>query len=123
MAVSAFAADAWKVCGRPYPVRSIIPYGDGVLLATASGVRYVTPELDVLFSTVSGLETSSFYALALCDAGIFAVSEYGLIAGWNMETLNWNIANRCNSSIHRQWTNKCKCYSLCSYSNIHRRCK
>ena len=94
MTISAIAADSWKVFGRPYPVRSLITYGDGVLLATASGVRYVTPDIDVLFSTVTGLETASFYALAQCDAGIFAVSEYGLIAGWNMETLNWNIANR-----------------------------
>lgn len=94
MAVSTFAADVWKNFGRPYPVRSIIAYADGVLLATASGVRYVTPEIDVLFSTVTGMETSSFYALAQCDAGIFAISEYGLIAGWNMETLNWNIVNR-----------------------------
>ena len=94
MAVSTFAADVWKNFGRPYPVRSIIAYADGVLLATASGVRYVTPEIDVLFSTVTGMESSSFYALAQCDAGIFAISEYGLIAGWNMETLNWNIVNR-----------------------------
>lgn len=94
LAMSAFAADSWRNFGRPYPVRSIMPYGDGVLLATASGVRYVTPDLDVLFSTVTGMETSSFYALAQCDAGIFAVSEYGLIAGWNIEASVWNVVNR-----------------------------
>ena len=94
MSVSSFAEDLWRNFGRPYPVRSYITYGDGVLLATASGIRYLTPDLDVLFSTVTGLETSSFYALTLCKEGIFAVSEYGLIAGWDIETANWNVINR-----------------------------
>jgi hypothetical protein len=94
LAVPSFAADVWRNYGRPYPVRSYITYGDGVLLATASGIRYLTPDIDALFSTVTGLETSSFYAMTLCDEGIFATSEYGLIAGWNIETANWNVVNR-----------------------------
>lgn len=94
LSVPSFAEDLWRNFARPYPVRSYITYGDGVLLATASGIRYLTPDLDVLFSTVTGLETSSFYALTLCKEGIFAVSEYGLIAGWDIETANWNVINR-----------------------------
>ena len=89
-----FAADVWRNYGRPYPVRSVLAYNDGVLLATASGIRYITPDIDVLFSSVTGLETSSFYALTLCDEGIFATSEYGLIAVWNTETANWIVINR-----------------------------
>lgn len=89
-----FAADMWRNFGRPYPVRSAIVYGDAALFATASGIRFITPEIDVLFSTVTGLETSSFYALTQCDDGIYAISEYGLIAGWNTENNTWNVFNK-----------------------------
>lgn len=94
LAVSSFAEDLWRNFGRPYPVRSVFAYGEGVLLATASGVRFITPDLDYLFSTVDGLETSSYYALAACDDGIYAISEYGHVAGWNTENLTWNVVNR-----------------------------
>jgi len=94
LAMPSFAADVWRNYGSPYPVRSGLTYGEGVLLATASGIRFLSPDADYLFSSVDGLETSSFYALTLSKAGIFAVSEYGLIAGWNIEKEYWNVINR-----------------------------
>lgn len=94
MAASAFAADQWRNFGRPYPVRSIMPYADGALVATASGLRYITDNIDALYSTVNGLGTSSFYAIATCGNGYFAVSEYGLVARWDMTYENWIVYNR-----------------------------
>lgn len=97
---SAFAADLWLNFGRPFPVRSILPYSEGVLVASATGLRYITrtkdstQNIDAFFSTQSGLGTSSFYALSTCGNGIFAVSEFGLVARWDTDHENWIVYNR-----------------------------
>lgn len=94
MVSSVIAADQWRNYGRPYPIRSIMPYANGVLVASASGLRYVTNSIDALFSTIHGLGTSSFYAIATCGNGYFAVSEYGLVARWDIQSESWIVYNR-----------------------------
>lgn len=100
MLSTAFAADLWLNFGRPFPVRSIMPYSEGVLVASETGMRYITrtkdstQNIDAFFSTQSGLGTSSFYALSTCGNGIFAVSEYGLVARWDTDHENWIVYNR-----------------------------
>lgn len=94
MVSSVFAADQWRNFGHPFPIRSIMPYANGALVATVSGLRYVTHSMDILYSTVHGLGTSSFYALATCVNGYFAVSEYGLVARWDMLYEQWIVYNR-----------------------------
>lgn len=94
LASSAFSADYWRNFGRPYPIRSIMPFNEAVLVATPVGMRLRTERDDVLFSVVDGLGTSSFNTLVTCDAGVFAISEYGLVASWRMEDLKWTLYNR-----------------------------
>lgn len=94
MLSSAFAADQWFNYGRPFPVRAIMPYSEGVLVASATGMRYIAKDIDALFTSVSGLGTSSFYALATCEHGVFAVSEYGMVARWDMDYSNWIVYSK-----------------------------
>lgn len=94
MVSSSIAADQWFNYGRPFPVRSILPFGEGVLVASATGMRYIAAGIDALFTSVSGLGTSSFYALATCNHGIFAVSEYGMVTRWDMDASRWIVYNK-----------------------------
>lgn len=89
-----FAADEWMNFAEPAPIYSVIPYQSGVLMGTAGGLRYWSPERDVMFTSKDGLETSSIYGVASSPAGVFAVSEYGMIARMNDGGNSWRVVNR-----------------------------
>lgn len=94
LATSAFSAGDWRSYSYPFPIRSSITYGSGVLLATDGGIRYRTLENDHVFHSENGLETSSFFALANSALGAVAVSEYGLVAILNKDGQAWRVLNR-----------------------------
>ena len=95
LSVNLFAVDRWGAFSDPFPIRDAIPLGDnGVLLATEGGIRYRTLDVDNVFHSEHGLETSSFYALASSNHGVFAVSEFGLIARYLPEEIRWKVLNR-----------------------------
>lgn len=91
---SAYAADEWRNYGNPYPIRSVLSYSNGVLLATESGIRYLSTEFDTLYTSVNGLDASSYYALTSTEAGVFAVSEYGVIVYWNTDLKGWSVLSK-----------------------------
>lgn len=94
LAVSANSADEWRSFSKPFPIRSVIPYGDGIMLATDGGIRFRTMDGDFVFHSERGLETSSFYAVVKDSLGTFAVSEYGLVAALNDNATSWRVLNR-----------------------------
>ena len=89
-----FARDGWANFSTPFPIHSAELYGDGVFLATDGGVRYRTVDDDILYLSVNGLETSSFYAVAKSSEHLYAVSRYGLIAQMNDSYAGWKVINR-----------------------------
>lgn len=91
---SAFTAESWLAFSRPYPIRSCIPFGAGVLLATDGGVRYRATNSDVVFHAENGLETSTFYSVLGNDDRVYAVSKFGLIAEMNVKNHGWHVLNR-----------------------------
>lgn len=90
----AIAAGDWRTFSHPFPIRGAVAHGDGVLLATDGGIRYRTMDGDFVFHSEDGLETSSFYAVAKSSLGVFAVSEYGLIATMTGDGSSWRVVNR-----------------------------
>lgn len=93
--VNAIASDAWNAFSNPFPIHSVIPYGaDGIMLATDGGIRYRTLSGDYVFHSENGLETSKFYSIANSSLGVFAVSEFGLIAKLAENGTKWNVSNR-----------------------------
>lgn len=93
-AASVYAADEWHNYGNPYPIRSVLSFSNGVLLATEAGIRFRSVDFDTLYTSVNGLEASSYYALASSEAGVFAISEYGVIVHWNPDLRGWSILSR-----------------------------
>lgn len=75
-----------------------MPFNEAAIIATPVGIRYRDANTDVVFSVVNGIGTSSFYAIKACDAGVYAVSEYGLVARWNTQNMNWIVDNRSYES-------------------------
>jgi len=94
MVSAAFSADECQSFSNPFPVRSVIAYDNGILLATDGGIRYRTIDGDFIHHSENGLETSSYYALAASKVGTFAASEYGLIASINHDGRSWRVLNR-----------------------------
>ncbi|MBR4784768.1 MAG: gliding motility-associated C-terminal domain-containing protein [Fibrobacter sp.] len=91
----AFAADAWHNYSVPFPIRDAVPADeDGVWLATEGGVRYRDSVNDYVFTPANGLEASNFYGIANTPIGVYAVSEYGLIARMNDDFASWKVLNR-----------------------------
>lgn len=90
----AFSASDWRSYSSPFPIRSAIPFGDGVLLATDGGIRFRTLDGDFVFHSENGLETSAFYAVVNSPLGVFAVSEFGLVAAMNPDGTSWRVLNR-----------------------------
>ncbi len=88
------AADSWRNYANPFPIRDAFAYGDGVMMATAGGIRYRTTSYDYTFTSVDGLETSSFYSIVPSFAGIFALSEYGKVVYFDTQTNRWRVINR-----------------------------
>lgn len=86
--------NVWLGFADPYPVHSAVSLGEDVLLATDGGVRVRSPEKDILWTSASGLETSAFYGLVNCTLGLFAVSEFGIIANYDYSAAKWHVLNR-----------------------------
>ena len=90
-----FAADRWGAFSDPFPIRDAVLYGDhGVMLATDGGIRFRSLDADLVFHSEHGLETSTIYALAISDYGVFAISEYGVITQFDQEKLSWRVQSR-----------------------------
>lgn len=94
LASAAFSAKEWQSFSHPFPVRSVIPYDEGILLATDGGIRYRTSYGDFIYHSDNGLETSAYRALAASAAGTFAASENGLIAKINSDGKSWRVLSR-----------------------------
>lgn len=86
--------DVWVDFADPYPIRSAVSLSEDVLLATDGGIRVRSPEKDILWASASGLGTSSFYGLVNCSLGLFAVSEFGIIANYDYSKGEWNVLSR-----------------------------
>ncbi len=93
--LSAYAADIWQNYSVPYPIWDAAP-GDkgGVWLATGGGIRYQDDLNDIVFTPANGLEASTFYGIVNTPVGVFAVSEYGLIARLHDDFATWRVKNR-----------------------------
>lgn len=63
-------------------------------MATDGGIRYRTETGDFIFHSEQGLETTSFYAVVSSGLGVFAVSEYGLVAALAEDGKSWKVLNR-----------------------------
>lgn len=80
IATAAFA-DEWLNFSNPFPIKSAIPSGEGLLMATGGGIRYRTNVADDMYTTSSGLGDQSVSAVvATKDAGVFSVSDNGIIS-------------------------------------------
>lgn len=88
------AASNWWSYSNPIPIRDVIPFEDGVLLATGGGVRYRSKNADILYHSANGLETSNIYSVVSTAFGVFAISEYGRIAIFNAAQNSWKVLNR-----------------------------
>lgn len=92
---TAFAGlEEWLVYSSPFPVHDAIPHWGGALLATSGGIRYRTIDGDYVFHSENGLETSDYRAVVKSPLGIFAVSEFGVVAQMNDDGKRWSVLNR-----------------------------
>ena len=90
---TAFAVDEWINFSSPFPVKSAIPYGDGLLMATGGGIRYRTNTADDIYTTSNGLGDKSVSAVVISDSlGAFAVSDNGIIS--TMIGRKWEVVSR-----------------------------
>ncbi len=79
------AADKWGAFSDPFPIRDAAPFGEfGVILATDGGIRYRTPLEEAIFHSENGLETSRFNAVVTTEQGTYAISEFGLVAKFQL---------------------------------------
>ena len=93
--LSAYAADVWQNFSVPYPIWDAAPADKGgVWLATDGGIRYKDDASDFVFTPANGLEASNFYGIVNTPMGVYAVSEYGLIARMNDDYTWWKVKNR-----------------------------
>jgi hypothetical protein len=78
---TAFAAEDWANFTNPFPIRGAVPNADGLLLATAGGIRYRTYNADDMYTSANGLGDQSMSAVVVSDSlGVFSVSDNGVIA-------------------------------------------
>ena len=95
LAVCVGATDKWGAYSDPFPIHDVILLGeDAVLLATDGGVRYRTPTDEYVYHSEHGLETSRFYSVVSSEMGIYAISEYGLVASFGGSDKPWHVLNR-----------------------------
>ena len=80
IATSVFAQDMWFNYSSPFPIKTAIPFGEGLFLSTGGGLRYRTHNADDTYKTSNGLGEQSMSAVAVSDLGTFAVSESGVIS-------------------------------------------
>lgn len=93
-----FANEEWQGFAEPFPIWDVQPLGEFLMMATEGGMRYKGPDVDALFTSEKGLETSSFYAVTEARGSLYAVSKYGLVA--RFEGIGWTVVNR--SYLSRQ---------------------
>ena len=95
LAVYVGAADKWGAYSDPFPIHdATLLGGDAVLLATEGGVRYRSLTDDYVYHPEHGLEASRFYSVVSAELGIYAISEYGLVASFGGSDKPWRILNR-----------------------------
>jgi hypothetical protein len=94
LVVQCFAADGWRVFSTPFPIYSAAKYGNGVVYATGGGVRIKTPTFDRVYTANNGLETASLLSVAAGPRGVYAVSEYGMIASLRGDMEGWMVISR-----------------------------
>ena len=95
LAVFVGATDQWGAFSDPFPIYDAAPWGDnGIVLATDGGIRYRTLTEDNILHSEHGLETSKFHSVVSSDVGLYAVSEYGLIASFVGGQKPWNVLSR-----------------------------
>lgn len=81
LATSSFAQDVWLNFTSPFPIKAAVPNGEGLLMATAGGVRYRANTADDLYTTSNGLGDQSVAAVIISkDAGVFSVTDNGVIS-------------------------------------------
>lgn len=102
LTVPCFAGDGWKVFSRPFPIYSVAPYADGVVYGSAGGIRIKTSTFDKVYMANNGLETSDFRAVVTSPKGVYAVSEYGLVASLRGDLNGWTVLNRSYLSNGRK---------------------
>lgn len=94
LSIPSFSADGWRTFSRPYPIYSVTPFVDGIVYASAGGVRIKTSTFDRVYTANNGLETSQFRAVVAGSQGIFAVSENGMVASLRADLNSWTIISR-----------------------------
>ena len=102
LTVPCFAGDGWKVFSRPLPIYSVVQYGNGVIYGTSGGIRIKTNTFDKVYISNHGLETSNFHAVLASPKGVYAVSEYGLVASLRDNLNEWVVLNRSYLSMGRK---------------------
>lgn len=90
----AFAVEGWQNFSVPFPIRDADATDDGVWLATEGGLRYKNAEADYVYSPANGLETAVFYGVICTPKGVYAISEYGMIARLRDDSAGWRVINR-----------------------------
>ena len=88
-----FAQDEWINFSSPYPIKAAIPNGEGLLMATAGGIRYRALNADDLYTTSNGLGDQSMSAIAVSDLGVFSVSDNGVISTM-LPGGSWQVLSR-----------------------------
>ena len=91
---SAYARDVWNSYSHPFPIRDAVALNDALIIATDGGIRLRSSNLDYVYHSEDGLETSRFSAITNSQYGVFAVSEYGLVASLAPDLKRWNVVNR-----------------------------
>lgn len=91
---TAFAAEEWQNYSVPFPIWDAVATKDGVWFATNGGVRYKDGSNDMVYTPAKGLEASTFYGVVYAPKGVFAISEYGLIARLADDFSRWKVLNR-----------------------------
>lgn len=90
---TALAQDEWLNFSSPFPIRSAIPSGEGLLMATGGGIRYRAKNADDLYTTSNGIGDQYMSAIAVSDLGVFAVSDNGIISTM-LPGGSWQVLSR-----------------------------
>lgn len=93
LVTSAFAADDWNNFSSPFPIKAMVPYGDGVLLATNGGIRFRSSTVEALYTTAHGLGDQSISAVVAAGPNVFSVSDNGIVAKI-ISAESWQVLSR-----------------------------
>ena len=98
LVTSAFADDDWNSFSSPFPIKAMVPYGDGVLLATNGGIRFRSSTVEALYTTAHGLGDQSISAVVAAGPNVFSVSDNGIVAKI-ISAESWGLPMRTCPSI------------------------